>query len=398
MENFKTIIGHIHKFLLTIYNFLAPVLVPIGRFFRFLYINVWTKIPFSTRAVGLLYVAVFITGMITGLSFGGLLTWSLHFFGVWAILALANVPSIQSGTGPNFALPIGIVSGLLAMVLVLAMNVMGWMFILLSAVLAIIFGSMTGFLYGKLMNAVKGSEMAIAPYTGFAITAIFGLVWLTLPIYHPNMIFFLGDGLRHQIPLDYFGANLIISNLWQFQIPSLAITLGGSTFSTGVLTIRTGELLVVFAACFLMWLFFRTKTGISISAVGRNPMFAKASGIDVNRSRVIANMISTAVAAFGIVIYAQSFGFVQLYDFPLFMAFPAIACILVGGATGQRARVMNVIVGTFLFQGLLALALPVFTRVLAETDVGGVVNQIRMIVQNGIILYALALMARGAKQ
>ena len=397
MNIFKKLLDHILTFLSLIYNFLSPVLNPIGRFFRFLY-RIWVLIPFSTRTVGVLYIAVVVAGIITGFTFAALISWSLSWFGVWAIMTLANVPSIQSGTGPNFALPIGIVSGLLAMVLVLSLNIMGWWFLLFSAILAIIFGCIAGFLYGMLMNAVKGSEMAIAPYTGFAITAIFGLVWLRLPIDHPNMLFFLGDGLRHQIPLDYFGANFILAELLRFEIPSLAITIGNFSFSSGVLVIRTGELLVVFAACFLMWLFFRTKTGIAISAVGRNPMFAKAAGINVNKSRVIANMISTAVAAVGIIVYAQGFGFVQLYDFPLFMAFPAIAGILVGGATGQRARVMNVIIGTFLFQGLLALALPVFTRVLADTDVGGVVNQIRMIVQNGIILYALALMARGAKQ
>ena len=342
------------------------------------------KIPFSTRAVGTLYIIVLILGVATGLTLSRMLSDSLHFFGVWAILTLANVPSIQSGTGPNFALPIGIVCGLLAMVLILALNISGWAFLVAATILAIVFGCAAGFLYGMLMNAVKGSEMAIAPYTGFAVTAIFGLVWLTLPITHSNMIFFLGDGLRHQIPLDYFSANFILARFLQFEI-----------FGT---VIRTGELLVAFVACALMWLFFRTKTGIAISAVGRNPMFAKAAGISVNGSRIIANVISTAVAAAGVVVYAQGFGFVQLYDFPLMMAFPAIAGILVGGATGQRASVTNVIVGTFLFQGLLALALPVFTRVLAETDVGGVVNQIRMIIQNGIILYALALMARRAKQ
>ena len=340
------------------------------------------RIPFSTRAVGGLYLAVLFLGVGFGFSIGTLLSASLHLFGVWAIFALANVPSIQSGTGPNFALPIGIVNGLLAMVLVLASGLTGMVFIVVAAVLALIFGSLSGYLYGRLMNAVKGSEMAIAPYTGFAITAVFGLVWLAIPIRHPNMIFFLGDGLRHQIPLDYFSADFILAEFLQFEVFGLII--------------RTGELLVVFVACFLMYLFFRSKTGIAMSAVGRNPMFAKAAGIDVDRSRIIANMMSTAIAALGVIVYAQGFGFVQLYDFPMFLAFPAVASILVGGASGQRAKVANVIVGTFLFQGLLALVLPVFTRVLAETDVAGVVNQIRMIIQNGIILYALSRMSKGA--
>jgi len=346
-------------------------------------IHIFKKIPFSTRAVGGLYIVVLILGVIFGFSVATLLSASLHFFGVWAIFALANVPSIQSGTGPNFALPIGIVCGLLAMVLILAAGFTGVGFMLVASLVAVIFGSLAGYLYGRLMNAVKGSEMAIAPYTGFAITAVFGLVWLAIPIRHPNMIFFLGDGLRHQIPLDYFGANFILAEFLYFELFGLEV--------------RTGELMVVTIACLLMWLFFRTKTGISISAVGRNPLFAKAAGINVDKSRVIANMMSTAIAAFGVIIYAQGFGFVQLYDFPMFMAFPAIASILVGGASGQRAKVTNVIIGTFLFQGLLAIVLPVFTRVFAGTDVAGVVNQIRMIIQNGIILYALSRMSKGGK-
>jgi len=338
------------------------------------------RIPFSTRAVGGLYLVILILGVIFGFNLSTLLTASLHLFGVWGLLTLANVPSIQSGTGPNFALPIGIVNGLLAMVLVLALGFTGMSFIFVAVLVAIVFGSLSGYLYGRLMNAVKGSEMAIAPYTGFAITAAFSLVWLALPIRHPNMVFFLGDGLRHQIPLDYFGANFILAEFLQFDFFGL--------------TVRTGELLFVFAACILMWLFFRTKTGLAISAVGRNPMFAKATGINVDRSRVIANMISTAVAAVGIIVYAQGFGFVQLYDFPMLLAFPAIAGILVGGASAQRAKVINVVVGAFLFQGLLAISLPVFTRVLDGADV---VNPIRMVIQNGIILYALSQMSKGGK-
>jgi len=350
---------------------------------KFNIINAFKRIPFSTRAVGGLYLVVLILGVYFGFRISTLLSASLHFFGVWALFALANVPSIQSGTGPSFALPIGIVSGLLAMVLVLAAGFSGVGFIIVGSITALVFGSLLGYLYGKLMNAVKGSEMAIAPYTGFAITAVFGLVWLAIPIRHPNMILFLGDGLRHQIPLDYFNANFILAEFLEFELFGLEV--------------RTGELLVVFAACTLMWLFFRTKTGIGISAVGRNPMFAKATGINVDRSRVIANMLSTAIAAFGVIVYAQGFGFIQLYDFPMFMAFPAVACILVGGASGQRAKVTNVIVGTLLFQGLMATALPVFTRVLAGGAGADIVNPIRMVIQNGIILYALTRMSKGAK-
>ena len=337
------------------------------------------KIPFSTASVGTLYVTLLIVGVFTGFNLSVLLTDSLMLFGLWALLVLAMVPSIQSGTGPNFALPIGVTSGLLAMVVVANFNFMGWTFILLSALLAIVFGTITGYLYGRLMNAVKGSEMAIAPYTGFAITFFFGIVWLVIPIHHSNMIFFLGGGLRHFIDLSVWNADSIISGWLSFEF-------------FGV-TIRTGEKLLIAIACFAMWLFFRTKTGIAISAVGSNPMFAKSTGINVDRMRIIANILSNVIAALGIIVYANGFNFIQLYDAPLMMAFPAVAAVLVGGASARRANVGNVLLGAFIFQGLMAISLPVLSNVLPAHEI---INPVRMGLQNGIILYALTQMsARG---
>ena len=182
----------------------------------------------------------------------------------------------------------------------------------------------------------------------------------------------LGDGLRATLDLSAVGAARIIDSFLGFTIFGMYVP--------------TGLLLIVFIACFFMWLFFRSKVGISISAVGSNPMFARASGINTDRSRVVANIISTILAAVGIILYGQSFGFSQLYDFPLLLAFQAVASILVGGATAQRAKVFNVIIGTLIFQGILTNSLPVLTSVL---QVGDLTEIMRLILQNGIILFAL---------
>jgi simple sugar transport system permease protein len=340
------------------------------------------KIPFSTAAVGALYLGFIILGVSTGVQLRFLLMFTFMRLGMQGVLVLANVPSIQAGMGPNFALPIGVVSGHLAMIITMGMiGLTGWPLIGVSALIAIVFGCISGFVYGKLMNATKGSEMAIAPYTGFAITFIFSVVWLVIPIDNVYMTFFLGDGLRTPIDLTPFAAHSILANLLTFNIFGI--------------TIRTGELLVFAIACFLMWMFFRTKTGIAISAVGANPMFAKATGINVDRSRIIAMMISTSVAALGIIVFVQGLGILAIYDAPLWMGFPAAAAILVGGASAQRAKVQHVVIGTFLFQGLLGISMPVMTNVLPPgTDIA---DPIRMIVQNGVILYALTRMAGGGK-
>ena len=340
------------------------------------------KLPISTTAVAGLYLIFIIIGAASGVSISFLLQFSLMALGMHGVLVLSNVPSIQAGMGPNFALPIGVVSGHLAMVITMGfIGLEGWALIIAAAPIAVVFGCIAGFLYGNLMNATKGSEMAIAPYTGFAITFVFSVVWLVIPIDHPFMTFFLGDGLRTPIDLAPFGVNLILANLLTFDV-------------LGV-TIRTGELLVLAVLCFGMWMFFRSKTGIAMSAVGANPMFAKATGLNVDRLRIIAMMISTSVAAVGIIVFAQGLGIMGIYDAPLWMGFPAVAAILVGGASARRAKVHHVFVGTFLFQGLLSIAMPVMTHVLPPgTDIA---DPLRMVVQNGVILYALTRMDGGGK-
>ena len=94
------------------------------------------------------------------------------------------------------------------------------------------------------------------------------------------------------------------------------------------------------------------------------------------------------LAAVGIVIYSQSYGFVQLYTAPLLMAFPAIACILIGGASVSRATVAHVVIGTVLLQSILTSALPVTSQVIE----GDISETARLIIQNGMILYALTRM------
>jgi len=66
-------------------------------------------------------------------------------------------------------------------------------------------------------------------------------------------------------------------------------------------------------------------------------------------------------------------------------AFPAVACLLIGGASVTRATLTHVIIGTFLFQSILTVALPVTSQVVQ----GDISETARLIIQNGMILYAL---------
>jgi simple sugar transport system permease protein len=87
----------------------------------------------------------------------------------------------------------------------------------------------------------------------------------------------------------------------------------------------------------------------------------------------------------GIIVYAQTFGFLQLYMAPLFMAFFAVASILIGGATLNRATIWHATVGCFLFQSILVVSMPVANLIISEN----LAEVARIIISNGIILYAL---------
>ena len=122
-----------------------------------------------------------------------------------------------------------------------------------------------------------------------------------------------------------------------------------------------------------------------MTAVGSNPVFAKAAGINIDRTRTLSVIISTWLAAIGILVYEQGFGFIQLYMAPFYMAMPAVSAILIGGASVNKASITNVIIGTFLFQGIVTMT-PTVMNNMVHMDMSEV---IRMIASNGMILYAL---------
>jgi len=330
--------------------------------------------------VGGFWLLTMIVGVINGISLPMMLSDTLGRFGRWGILTLAMVPSIQSGTGPNFALPIGILCGSLAAACTIQWGFEGWGFMLFAACLAITFAIILGYIYGLLMNAVKGSEMVIATYTGFGFVFLFSMLWYALPFSDLRLRLPMGQGLRQDVQMEAIGARGILDNLLSFEI--------------GGVTVPTGMFLVFAAACVVIWLFMRSKIGIAITAGGANPMFAGASGLNVNRSRIIANIISTALASVGLLVYAQSYAFLQYYQFSLWMAFTAVAAVIIGGATVRKASVFNAILGCLLYQGISATTPPVANALFAGTDLP---ETIRTIVQNGVILYALTQVKGGGK-
>lgn len=298
--------------------------------------------------------------------------------GMNGILVLAMVPGILAGIGLNFGIPIGIVCGLIGGLLAIEFDLYGFTALFTAVAISIPLSLVAGYLYGLLLNRVKGSEMTIATYVGFSIVSLMSIGWLVLPFTSEDMRWPIGTGLRTTITLQ--GRYERILNDW-------------ASFEIFNVKIPTGLLLFMLFFCFLVWLFLRSRTGTAMIAAGDSPKFATASGINVNRMRVVGTMLSTALSAIGIVIYSQSFGFIQLYQAPMFMSFAAVAAILIGGATIKRANITNVLVGVFLFQSLLVISLPVANKILE--DVSSLAEIARIVISNGIILYALTQIGGG---
>lgn len=322
--------------------------------------------------IALFLLVLFILAPFVGVNVGTSLSDTLNRFGMNAVMVLAMVPMIHSGCGLNFGLPLGIIAGLLGATLSLQINIGGPFSFVLAVLLATPFAVILGWGYGQLLNRVKGGEMMIATYVGFSSVAFMCIMWLLLPYNNPTMVWgYSGSGLRTTISVEGYYLH-VLNDLLSIRL-------------SDHLVIPTGMILFFALLAFIIWAFLHTKTGTAMTAVGSNPVFARASGINVDRIRTLSVVMSTWLGAIGILVYQQSFGFIQLYMGPFYMALPAVSAILIGGASVNKASILNVVIGTFLFQGIVTMT-PSVMNSMIHTDMSEV---IRIVVSNGMILYAL---------
>ncbi|OGO76553.1 MAG: ABC transporter [Clostridiales bacterium GWB2_37_7] len=327
--------------------------------------------------IGLFLVSLFVAGPFFGVSTDMSFNDVIVRFGMNAILVLSMVPMIQSGTGLNFGIPVGLIAGMFGAVMSLEFNLTGIVGILAAFGISMIAAAILGWGYGLLLNRVKGDEMIIATYVGYSFVFLMNIFWLVLPFRNPASVQgFKGEGLRVTISVqDYWYHK--ISEILQIKVTENFI-------------IPTGMILFFALMGLIVWGFFRTKIGTAITAVGSNPEFARASGINVNKMRTVSVILSTILAAIGMVVYQQSFGFIQMYNSPMAFVFPSVAAILLGGASVNKASIANVVIGTILFQGILTMTPSVINSAIS-IDVSEI---IRIIVSNGMIVYALTRKAR----
>lgn len=336
--------------------------------------NSWLidKLGIPRVIIGVFFILLCFMTLWYDLSLSTLLSNTIVRMGMNAIMVLAMVPGIQCGISLNLGLPIGLVAGLIGGLLTIELGIPGWGGFLFAIVSGSALAAVCGYLYALMLNRLKGSEMSVTTYVGFSIVSLMCIAWLVLPFKSLKLRWPLGTGLRNTIGLDGTNFRHILNDFLSFQI--------------GDFTIPTGLLLFMLFSCFVVWVFSRSRTGQAMQAVGNNPRFAESVGINVDKMRIIGTVFSTVLGAVGILVYSQSYGFMQLYTAPRQMGFIAASAILIGGASTSRCKISHVLIGTFLFQGVLTLGMPVANVLVPGSTIS---ETLRILISNGIILYAL---------
>ena len=330
------------------------------------------KLGIPRVIIGVFFILLCFMTLWFDLSLSTLLSNTIVRMGMNSIMVLAMVPGIQCGISLNLGLPIGLVAGLIGGLLTIELGIPGWWGFLFAIVVGSVLAAICGYLYALLLNRLKGDEMSVTTYVGFSIVSLMCIAWLVLPFKSLKLRWPLGTGLRNTIGLDSTNFKHILNDFLAFNI--------------GDFTVPTGLLLFMALCCLIVWLFSRSKTGIAMQAVGNNPRFAEAAGINVDKMRIVGTTFSTILGAVGILVYSQSYGFMQLYTAPRQMGFVAASAILIGGASTSRCKISHVLIGTFLFQGVLTLGMPVANVLVPGSTIS---ETLRILISNGIILYAL---------
>jgi simple sugar transport system permease protein len=157
-----------------------------------------------------------------------------------------------------------------------------------------------------------------------------------------------------------------------------------------LLRVPLATILVIGFFCLLNLWFLRTKLGQELRAMGQDPHVAAIAGIDVERNRVIATVLSTVLAAWGQLLFLQNLGTLNTYNSHEQVGMFSIAALLVSGATVTRATVGQALLGTLLFHTLFVVSPLAGKAIAGDAQIG---EYFRVFVAYAVITVALVLHA-----
>ena len=357
-----------------------------------------------------------------------------------SFLVLALIIPVIAGLGLNFGIVIGAMAGQFAIIIVKNLGLGGFpgfvACIAISTPMAIIFGLLTA----KLMNKTKGQEMISSMIAGFFANGVYQFILLfmvgtIIPLKNEILVLGRGIGIRNTIDLSKNG-NLTYSLDNLIRLPFFQVLLAASIISLIVIAldyiikknknreqnlfntvirvliclsilitsvfvltskspVKSIKLPVatsfaIVALCFFNWAIVKTKLGQDFRTVGQDMHIAKISGINVNKTRELAIIISTIFAAWGQIIFMQNIGTLATYGSHVQIATFSIAAILLGGASVSKATNSQAILGVILFHTLFIVSPKAGNNIFGEAQIG---EFFRAFVAYGVIGVALGLHA-----
>lgn len=312
---------------------------------------------------------------VSGFSPGYLINEIMTRLGRNAFLILSLLIPIMAGMGLNFGMTLGAMAGQIGLIFAADWQVWGIPGIVLAMIISIPISILLGLFCGKMLNMAKGREMVTSYIISFFMNGLYQLVVLymmgsIIPIMHSSIKLPRGYGVRNTVSLLH---------MRQYLDNLLAIRIGGVKIP--VLT-----LIIIGLLClFIIW-FRKTKLGQDMRAVGQDMDVAGDAGIKVERTRIIAIVMSTVFAGLGMVIYLQNMGNISTYSSHTQIGMFCIAALLVGGASVDKASIGNVFLGVILFHLMFIVAPSAGAKITGDSMIG---EYFRVFISYGVITLAL---------
>ena len=314
---------------------------------------------------------------VSGFSPGYLINEILTRMGRNTFLILSLLIPIMAGMGLNFGMTLGAMAGQIGLIFAADWQIWGIPGMVLAVIISIPISVLLGLFCGKMLNMAKGREMITSYIIAFFMNGLYQLVVLymmgpVIPIKHASIKLPRGYGIRNTVSL--LNMRQALDNLWAIRIGGVKIP---------VLTLLITGLLCLF----IIW-FRKTKLGQDMRAVGQDMEVARDAGINVERTRVISMVISTVFAGFGMIIYLQNVGNFPTYTAHTQIGMFAIAALLVGGASVDRASIGNVFLGVILFHTMFIVAPKTGAAITGDSMIG---EYFRVFVSYAVITLALVM-------
>lgn len=320
-----------------------------------------------------------------------------------SFLVLSLIIPIIAGVGLNFGIVVGAMAGQIGLILAMYFGWTGPLGLLVTVLVVTPISVFFGWLTGGLFNRTKGQEMISGLIVGFFANGLYQFLFLFLigkviPVKDTPMLKPDGIGLRNTISLGskhgeglkYALDYILRVNLWHVMIISSVAVITFMVFKSikkktdfvimkfvpyivmiGIsiyvlnapgmdfvakVKAPIASWIIVIGLCLFTKFIFRTKLGQDFRAIGQTQHISSVAGINVDKTRMIAVILSTVFASWGQIIFLQNMGTINTYGSHMQVGRLAIAAILIGGASVNKATITQAIIGTILLHSIFIVS------------------------------------------